>query len=438
MAVAAKRFRRWFRLTPDRCVVGLLAVEGLLWLPDHFRWAPKGWPVLIALATLGTVILLMLLWFAVALVFRRRFQFSIRALLLLTLAVAIPFSWLATRMKEAKEQDEMVCMIDRLGGAIVPGHLNDLDELLLGRPPSIPLLRRWLGDDFFDDIDGLSLNHTEVTDNALPRFAAWKEQLRVLDLGETLVTDAVLENLQGFNRLEALRLNETRVTGVGLVHVGDLVHLTELDLSLINIADADLARLKSLTQLRQLKLSGTLVTDAGLPEIAKLQRLQDLSLDKTKIGDAGLTCLEGLTKLDTLNLSFTKVTDTGLAHFNRLTQLQCLQLDATAVTDAGLRHLKGCKGLRELSLYNTHITGTGLLELQKALPKCRIKSSLAPQIPAGRKRRGSKSREPPTPTPLSRRDNGENGYPLDSSWSRSDAMMVAVGLNPHDYPHFFP
>jgi hypothetical protein len=29
---------RWFRLTPDRLVIALLAVEGLLWLSERFQW----------------------------------------------------------------------------------------------------------------------------------------------------------------------------------------------------------------------------------------------------------------------------------------------------------------------------------------------------------------------------------------------------------------
>jgi hypothetical protein len=77
---------RWFHLTPGRFVIGLLLVEFLLWVSNRFRWLPKGWPVLIAIATLATVMLAMFLWLAGALIFRWRFQFSIRSLLALQLA----------------------------------------------------------------------------------------------------------------------------------------------------------------------------------------------------------------------------------------------------------------------------------------------------------------------------------------------------------------
>ena len=46
----------------------------------------------------------MSLWFLAALLFRLRFQFSILALLVLMLAVAIPLSWLAVEREQAREQ----------------------------------------------------------------------------------------------------------------------------------------------------------------------------------------------------------------------------------------------------------------------------------------------------------------------------------------------
>jgi hypothetical protein len=84
---------RWFYPTPGRLLVVLLAVEGILLLSE--RWFPKGCAVLIAIAAIGVFLVLMLLWFVVSLIFYWRFQFSIRSLLLLTVAVAIPCSWLA-------------------------------------------------------------------------------------------------------------------------------------------------------------------------------------------------------------------------------------------------------------------------------------------------------------------------------------------------------
>ena len=103
---------RWYRLTPDRLLSALLAVEGLLWLCGHYRWFwfnhHKGWAALIAVAAVGAFLLLMLLWLVAAALFRWRCQYSIRSLLILTVAVAVPCSWLAVEVKKAKEQGQTV------------------------------------------------------------------------------------------------------------------------------------------------------------------------------------------------------------------------------------------------------------------------------------------------------------------------------------------
>ena len=104
--------RRWLRPTPGWLVLGLLVVEGLLFLSERFHWFAfnehKGWTVLIAVASVSLAMLLMLLWFAASLLFRWQFQFSIRSLLVLTLVVAMPCSWLSWEMKKAKGQKGLV------------------------------------------------------------------------------------------------------------------------------------------------------------------------------------------------------------------------------------------------------------------------------------------------------------------------------------------
>ena len=72
---ATKSNLRWIRPSPDSLVLALLAVLGILFVSERFQWfafnEKKGWTVLIAVATVAAFLLLMLLWLAVALVFRR-------------------------------------------------------------------------------------------------------------------------------------------------------------------------------------------------------------------------------------------------------------------------------------------------------------------------------------------------------------------------------
>ena len=105
----------WYRLTPDRLILTLLAVEGLLWLSARLGWPVwhKGYAVLAAVAAVGMAFLVMLVWFAAALIVRWRFQFSLQSLLVLVVVVAVPCSWMAVEMKAAKQQKETVRAFER-------------------------------------------------------------------------------------------------------------------------------------------------------------------------------------------------------------------------------------------------------------------------------------------------------------------------------------
>ena len=83
-----------------------------------------------------------------------------------------------------------------------------------------------------------------------------------------------------------------------------------------------------------------------------------------------LGTLKTLTKL---SLDNTGVTDAGLKEIATLDKLTVLDLSDTKVTDAGVMELAALKGLTELNLsLNRMVTKDKVLELQKALPNCRI------------------------------------------------------------------
>ncbi len=217
---------RWYRLTPDRLVIGLLFVECLLWLSERFQWFPvnahKGWTVLIAVASVTVAMLLMLLWLLVALVFRFRFQFSIRSLLALVVVVALPFSWLAVEMKAAKRQKEAVAAIVSGGGHVsydwqvdtnVAYLPNAVGYLPSAQPTCPSWLRGLLGDDFVGEVayvrfvGGLS-QFTEARQGRLRCLSQIKKLMLFSNNGGA--TDADLKCLAGLPQLRELQCFTTR------------------------------------------------------------------------------------------------------------------------------------------------------------------------------------------------------------------------------------
>ena len=369
--------RRRFFPTPAWLVLGSLAATGLLFLSERWRWFPfnahKGWTVLIAVAAVGVVLASMLLWWLVALVFRSRFQFGIRTLLVLVVAVALPFSWLAVEMKKAREQGAAIAAIGKLDGRIYCDWHFDANgkRIFNAQPPERMLLLSLLGDDFFQSVRIVNLRATQVADAGLELLKG-VSQLRALTLRDTHVTDAGLHHLKGLGQLQTLDLSGTHVTDAGLHHLKGLGQLQTLDLSGTHVTDAGLHHLKGLGQLQTLDLSGTHVTDAGLEHLKGLGQLECLGLDNTQITGAGLNHLKGLGQLKVLRLTHTPVTDAGLKHLEALGQLQTLCLEGTHITDAGLELIKGLTQLRVLSFGGTHVSNAGLERLQEALPQCEL------------------------------------------------------------------
>ncbi len=295
---------RWFRLTPGRFVIGLLAVEGLLWLSNWLGWPAwhKGYAVLTAVATVGVAMLMMLVWFLAALFFRLRFQFSTRSLMLMVVVVALPCSWMAVEMRKAREQEQARKHVFGDGGIV----WYDWDTTEVQEDCGPTWLRTLLGRDFFDIPVGASVK----SNNAMQHLCQLA-QLQELDLDGAQVTDQGMECARPLTQLKKLHASDVVLTSTGLEYLDGLASLRSIVLEGRNVTDAGLQGLKALTQVRELRLWTPNVTDNGLAHIRGLKRLELLNFCGTRVTDAGLVNLTSLTGLRKLYTGATDVTDAG-------------------------------------------------------------------------------------------------------------------------------
>jgi len=282
---------RWYRLTPDRLILSLLVAEVLLFLSNWLRWPAwhKGYAVLTCVACATAVTVMLLAWFVVALVFRRRFQFGIRSLLALPLIVALPCSWLMVETQKAAKQASAKESFRRFAGGA------EYDYKIAGSATSSPAparLRRLFREDLFASVELVCL------------------------ACEKRFTDADMEHVGLLPRLKVLRLYNSKITDSGMQHLALLTDLEDLSITRTHIGDAGLEHVRGLTRLYRLNLYETDVTDAGLADLGEQSELRELCLGKTK------------------------VTDAGLQHVERLKQLTKLQLGGTAVSTEGVKRLQ--------------------------------------------------------------------------------------------------
>ena len=173
----------------------------------------SGWNVLLAAAVVCLGLFAALIWFVVSLLLRRRFQFGLKSVLVLTVIVATLCSWCAVRKQQASRQKAAVKAIQKLGGGVGDDQGIDVDK------PAQKHIAAWcqklVGPDFLLHAVSVSFYYTQVGDAGLVHLKELTS-LKELDLNDTQTTDAGLMHLKELTNLEVLLLYGTQVTYEGV------------------------------------------------------------------------------------------------------------------------------------------------------------------------------------------------------------------------------
>jgi internalin A len=290
---------------------------------------------------------------------RRRFSFSLRALLVLVLVFGL---WLGRQVHLAREQRLSVQAIRDYGGFVHYDFELTNDTLTPGKEPWVPAwIRGLIGEDYFRTVVWVSL----VYDNST---------------GTKYVTqrtdDSVLVHLRGLHGLRELLLHKGQATDAGLANLRGLSRLESLYLwDAAELTDAGVAHLKGLRNLKHLHASGTKMTDIGLGHLAGLPRLENFDLQGGRFTNAGLKHLRGreFTRALYLGLGGAEITDEGLAQLEDTRGLKSLDIRGTRVTDRGLAILARVPALEEVWIGDCPgISDEGIQKLKAARPGLRV------------------------------------------------------------------
>lgn len=303
---------------------------------------------------------------------RRRFQFSLRTLLIGTAVLSLILGTVGVRLIELDKRRRTTSQLVSLGATVV----YDYQEARLeeSKLPWTSRLRSVLGCDPFAPVVDVSLRADSALAEGLPLLDQFPE-LDSMTLSGAGVTDAGVLHLAQtgvFPRLKWLTLIETLVTDAGLASLRARPGLTDLCISGGQVTDAGLAHLEEMATLKRLVLRDLAVSDAGMVHLEKMSQLETLALARIPLTDAGLAHLRHLKSLRELRLGGTRVTDAGLVHLEDSKSLRTLTLMGTQITDAALVHLEGLTGLKTIHLIQTQVTDEGVERLRRAIPGVEI------------------------------------------------------------------
>lgn len=238
---------------------------------------------------------------------RRRFRFSVRALLI---ATALLGAMLGLRIRTAQRQEAAVRAIRALGGTVFYDY-----QMKRRQDPSA--------------------GRAIVDPNASPAYPAWFRR----------IADRLFPP-----RVEYVSLRDTGATDAHLCLLDDLPHVTVLDLKSTRITDRGMVHLSRLP-LEVLSLWKTGIGDEGIRQLRDRTALRNVVLDETKVTDAALADVAGWTDLEEwLGLCYTRVTDEGVGRLSGLKKLRTLNLIGTSVTAERARELRAALSQTDISI----------------------------------------------------------------------------------------
>lgn len=266
-------------------------------------------------------------------------------------------------------------------------------------------------------IDSLSLSGQPIDDSDLYLLQGF-DQLRVLQLGETHITDRGLLHLRKLTKLKFLSIKGTTVSFKGLHdlfvneqgrtlgEMFDVVGVRRnayqpseeegdfIDLRYLPINDSDLPVLAEYQSATSLFLGGHQITDDGLRHVARLKNLRRLWLSGPEFTGVSLSNL-GPNSIRELFLTDTSVSENDLGFLGKnFPSLRVVNLSGTLKSDIGVEHLLGLRDLRVLIVDAFVLSRSAIESLRVAKPNLLIIES---QIQAMREIRGKQRTDDPMP-----------------------------------------
>jgi hypothetical protein len=259
-------------------------------------------------------------------------RISLRTLLVMIAVLCVLFAWFGACWYSAKRQERAVAVLKPVGGAggfqyRLKNHGPDSSapKQAAWAPD---WLRNLLGQHFFETICQVDFGHPNdpngpKTDDDAMEALRPLPGVRDLNLLFTDVTDRGVERIVEYcPDLHYLYLHVNKnITDEAMKSVKKLRRLHTLRLAGSLNSDAGLSQLKELTQLRELTVADfrtpSRITDVGLKHLGEMKSLTLLGIQAASVTDEGLIHLEDLPELRELSLDKTNVTADGVKRLQR-------------------------------------------------------------------------------------------------------------------------
>jgi Leucine-rich repeat (LRR) protein len=196
--------------------------------------------------------------------------------------------------------------------------------------------------------------------------------LQVLDMYRTDITDKDITNISGLSGLVGIQLDDTEIGDDSINTICRLPNLKFISLSSTQITGATIGKLAALKHLRRIELGHNVLKKEYLSELLKIRRIERLGLQGCKIDDKDLDVvgkLDNLTSL--LLLENTQITDLGLKKLAGLKKLSVLEIPHAQITPNGLKALVSLP-IKRLIIGKKQFTPPQIERIKQMFPQAEI------------------------------------------------------------------
>jgi Leucine-rich repeat (LRR) protein len=197
------------------------------------------------------------------------------------------------------------------------------------------------------EVREINLEASKVTDKGFQAVLDCTN-VKFLFLGNTSIGDGTFKKLAGFQKLEYLSLEKTKVTAAGIEAIAALP-IRHVALEWHDLTEDHFKAFAKMTALEDLWLANAKMNPDWLKHIIKLPNLKDLSLRDAALDDANAKQLAGMTSLTSITANSTKLGNEGFLALLKLPNLKSLNVDCTQVTKEVYQNAK--KDYSKVSLY---------------------------------------------------------------------------------------
>jgi len=275
--------------------------------------------------------------------------------------------------------------------AALPAWLASLggaaDHDSAGRIVAVNLRASWIADgDLLElarlpQLERLDLSRTRISDQGLG-YLKTATSLRDVNLSfAEKIGDPAHAIIKHWKNLRRLNLRGTVVADATAAAAASLPHLEALDVTDTQVGDAGLEQLALARELKDLAIGNLRLTDLGFQSLRQLTGLVilDLAGRRPAIGGVmemsaqAVEALASLRGLRVLRLGHVKFPVKSLAILKTMPNVESLSLAfCPEIRDAAIAYLADWKSLRLVDLHGTKMTAEGVASLRKQRPYCKF------------------------------------------------------------------